>query len=104
MTIEAKVSRAFSSSMEIIADVFLEEQRPNGARLKANEGIFTFVAVDQLGNPINVPPVTPETELEKERYAAALRRRQLALIIAGKMAPEDASELKALFYPEASAQ
>ncbi|MEJ6566629.1 MAG: acyl-CoA thioesterase, partial [Flavobacteriales bacterium] len=45
-----------------------------------------------------------ETELEKERYAAALRRRQLALIIAGKMAPEDASELKALFYPEASAQ
>ena len=46
----------------------------------------------------------PETELEKERYAAALRRRQLALIIAGKMAPEDASELKALFYPEASAQ
>lgn len=104
MTIEAKVSRAFSSSMEIIADVFLEEQRPNGARIKANEGIFTFVAVDQLGNPINVPPVTPETELEKERYAAALRRRQLALIIAGKMAPEDASELKALFYPEASAQ
>ena len=90
--------------MEIIADVFLEEQRPNGARIKANEGIFTFVAVDQLGNPINVPPVTPETELEKERYAAALRRRQLALIIAGKMAPEDASELKALFYPEASAQ
>ena len=104
VTIEAKVSRAFSSSMEIIADVFLEEQRPTGARIQANEGIFTFVAVDQLGNPINVPPVTPETELEKERYAAALRRRQLALIIAGKMAPEDASELKALFYPEASAQ
>lgn len=104
VTIEAKVSRAFTSSMEVIADVFLEEQRPNGARLKANEGIFTFVAVDQLGNPINVPKIEPETELEKERFAAALRRRQLALIIAGKMEPEQATELKALFYPEESQQ
>jgi acyl-CoA hydrolase len=104
VTIEAKVSRAFSSSMEVIADVFLEEQRPNGARIKANEGIFTFVAVDQLGNPINIPEITPESELEQERYAAALRRRQLALIIAGKMEPTEATELKALFYPEASSQ
>ena len=104
VTIEAKVSRAFTSSMEVIADVFLEEQRPNGARIKANEGIFTFVAVDQLGNPINVPKIEPETELEKERFAAALRRRQLALIIAGKMEPEQTTELKALFYPEESQQ
>lgn len=104
VTIEAKVSRAFTSSMEVIADVFLEEQRPNGARIKANEGIFTFVAVDQLGNPINVPKIEPETVLEKERFAAALRRRQLALIIAGKMEPEQATELKALFYPEESQQ
>ena len=104
VTIEAKVSRAFTSSMEVIADVFLEEQRPNGARIKANEGIFTFVAVDQLGNPINVPKIEPETELEKEHFAAALRRRQLALIIAGKMEPEQATELKALFYPEESQQ
>ena len=104
VTIEAKVSRAFTSSMEVIADVFLEEQRPNGARIKANEGIFTFVAVDQLGNPINVPKIEPETELEEERFSAALRRRQLALIIAGKMEPEQATELKALFYPEESQQ
>ena len=104
VTIEAKVSRAFTSSMEVIADVFLEEQRPNGARIKANEGIFTFVAVDQLGNPINVPKMEPETALETERFAAALRRRQLALIIAGKMEPEQATELKALFYPEESQQ
>jgi len=87
VTIEAKVSRAFTSSMEVIADVFLEEQRPNGARIKANEGIFTFVAVDQLGNPINVPKIEPETALETERFAAAL-----------------ATELKALFYPEESQQ
>ena len=90
--------------MEIIADVYLEEQHPNGSRIKANEGIFTFVAVDQIGSPINVPAIHPESELEKERYAAALRRRQLALIIAGKMEPNDATELKALFYPEESTQ
>ena len=75
------------------AEVFLEEQRPNGARIKANEGIFTFVAVEQLGNPINVPKIEPETELEKERFAAALRRRQLALIIAGKMVPMESPHL-----------
>ncbi len=65
----------------------------------ANEGIYTFVAVDETGNPIPVPALTPETKLEKERYDAALRRRQLSLVLAGKLAPENASELKALFIP-----
>jgi acyl-CoA hydrolase len=55
------------------------------------------VAVDQNGQPLPVPPIEPETELEKERFASALRRRQLALILAGKMKPQDATELKALF-------
>ncbi len=104
VTIEAKVVRAFTSSMEVIADVYLEERREGQPRVKANEGIFTFVAVDQLGNPIDIPAITPETELEKLRYDAALRRRQLALIIAGKMQPSEATELKALFYPEESVQ
>jgi hypothetical protein len=44
-----------------------------------------------------VPPIVPETELEKERFAAALRRKQLSLVLAGKMKPHEATELKALF-------
>jgi len=44
--------------------------------------------------------VEPETDLEKERYEGALRRRQLALILAGKMKPSEATELKKLFLPE----
>lgn len=96
VTIEAKVSRSFSSSMEVYMEVFVEHNT-TGKRTKCNEAIYTFVAVDQLGSPINVPEVMPESEEEKRRYEGALRRRQLRLILAGKMKPEEATELKALF-------
>ena len=104
VTIEAKVSRAFTSSMEVIADVYLESKGPGEPRVKANEGIFTFVAVDGLGRPVKIPAIHPESELEQQRFDAALRRKQLALIIAGKMDPSAATELKALFYPSEGAE
>ena len=96
VTVEAKVSRAFKTSMEVFLDVWIED-RESGIRDKANEAIYTFVAVDETGRPIQVPEIEPETKLEKERYAAALRRKQLSLVLAGKMKPNDATELKALF-------
>ncbi len=96
VTVEAKISRAFKSSMEIVMDVWIED-RENGIKTKANEAIYTFVAVDEMGSPVQVPPVKPETPLEKERFKAALRRKQLSLVIAGKMKPHEATELKALF-------
>ncbi len=96
VTVEAKVSRAFKTSVEVFIDVWIED-RESGKRTKANEGIYTFVAVDETGRPIAVPEVVPETDLEKERFAAALRRKQLSLLLAGKMKPDEASELKALF-------
>jgi acyl-CoA hydrolase len=96
VTIEAKVSRAFNSSMEVFLDVFVEDA-VTGQREKCNEAIYTFVAVDQNGNPIQVPALIPETEEEKMRYDGALRRKQLALILAGKMKAADATELKKLF-------
>jgi len=96
VTIEANISRAFTSSMEVFIDVWVED-RETGSRTKANEAIYTFVAVDDTGKPVAVPPVQPETKLEKERFAAALRRKQLSLVLAGKMKPADATELKALF-------
>jgi acyl-CoA hydrolase len=67
---------------------------------KHNEAIYTFVAVDQNGAALQVPKVIPESEEEKARYDGALRRRQLSLILAGKMKPDDATELKALFLKE----
>lgn len=96
VTVEANVSRAFNSSMEIYMDVWIED-RESGLRSRANEAIYTFVAVDEMGSPVPIPPLTPETKLEKERFAAALRRKQLSLVLAGKMNPQDATELKALF-------
>lgn len=96
VTIEAKVSRSFTSSMEVFVDVFVEDQI-KGDRTKCNEAIYTFVAIDQLGCPIGVPELIPETDEEKSRYKGALRRKQLSLILAGRMKPEDATELKALF-------
>ena len=96
VTLEAKVSRAFNSSMEVFVDVFLEDPL-KGTRLKCNEAIYTFVAVDQNGGPIEVPDIIPETEEEKRRFEGALRRKQLSLILAGKMEPNDATELKKLF-------
>ena len=96
VTVEAKVSRAFKTSMEVFLDVWIED-RESGDRAKANEAIYTFVAVDETGRPIPVPEVQPETEHEKERFDAALRRKQLSLLLAGKIKPSQASELKALF-------
>ena len=96
VTVEAKVSRAFKTSMEVFLDVWIED-RESGQRTKANEAIYTFVAVDETGRPVEVPEITPETDLEKERFAAALRRKQLSLVLAGKMKPNEATELKALF-------
>ncbi|HLU51411.1 MAG TPA: acyl-CoA thioesterase [Flavobacteriaceae bacterium] len=96
VTIEAKVSRAFNTSMEVYMDVWIED-RESGAKSKANEAIYTFVAVNESGTPVPVPEIIPQTELEKERFDAALRRKQLSLVLAGKMKPKDATELQVLF-------
>lgn len=97
LSIEAKVSRAFNTSMEIFVDVWMED-RESGQRTKVNEGIYTFVAVDRTGAPIKVPELIPQTDLEKERFDGALRRKQLSLVLSKKMDPHDATELKALFF------
>lgn len=96
VTVEAKVSRAFNSSMEIYIDVWTED-RESGEKTKANEAIYTFVAVNDTGRPVKISPIKPETELEKLRFDGALRRKQLSLVLAGKMKPKEATELKALF-------
>ena len=59
--------------------------------------IFTFVAVDDKGTPVKIQQLVPETKEEIQRFEGALRRKQLSLVLAGKMKAQDATELKALF-------
>ena len=96
VTLRAQVTRSFSSSMEVRIDVVAEDI-PNSKKFESNSAYFTFVAVDQSGRPIDVPEAIPETDQEKEYFAGALRRRQLRLVLAGRMKPNDAAELKSLF-------
>ncbi|MGV3685119.1 MAG: acyl-CoA thioesterase [Daejeonella sp.] len=96
ITIEAKVTRAFNTSVEVRLSVWAENI-PSGSRVKSNEAFYTFVALDQEGRTIPVPPIQPETDEEQKLYDGALRRRQLRLVLAGKMKAHDALELKALF-------
>ncbi len=96
VTIEAKVSRSFSSSMEVVMEVYVEDHN-TGKKTISNQAMFTFVAVDLVGGTIEVPELVPVSEEEKKRFDGALRRRQLSLILAGKLSPKDAMELKTLF-------
>jgi acyl-CoA hydrolase len=97
--IEAKVSRAFTTSMEIFLKVWGEDTL-HQYKYESNEAYFTFVALDPTGKPRPVPGVIPETQQENLLFEGALRRRQLRLILGGKMKPDDANELKALFTKE----
>ncbi len=96
--LRAKVTRAFNSSMEVHIEVEAEDI-PSGKKFASNSAFFTFVAVDQSGRPIDIPQIKPETDQEQRLYDGALRRRQLRLVLAQRMKPEDANELKSIFDP-----
>lgn len=98
LTIESKVTRAFNTSMEVFLRVYGEDLQAQEKYL-SNEAYLTFVALGTNGKPKKVPELIPETKEEIKMYDGALRRRQLRLILGGKMKPQDAEELKALFVP-----
>jgi acyl-CoA hydrolase len=97
--IEARVTRAFNTSMEIYLKVFGEDSL-HQYEYESNEAYFTFVALDPNNKPRPVPTLEPTTDEEKNLFDGALRRRQIRLILGGKLKPNDANELKALFIKE----
>lgn len=98
VVLESKVTRAFNTSMEVRIDVWGENMQ-SGEKRYCNSAFYTFVAVDQSGRPIPVSKVEPETPEEKEMYDGAMRRRELRLIMAGRMKPEDATHVRKIFLP-----
>jgi acyl-CoA hydrolase len=97
--VEARVTRAFNTSMEIHLKVWGEDHIQQ-YKYKSNEAYYTYVALDASGRPRPVPQLVPETEEEKRLFEGALRRRQVRLILGGKMNPADAAELRALFVKD----
>lgn len=93
VVVESQVNRAFRSSMEVELNVWAENPRKETQR-KCNRAFYTFVALDEDGSPVPVPSVSPETDRERERYAAAAKRRDIRLVLAGRMDLEDADHLK----------
>lgn len=94
--IEAKITRVFTTSMEVHLNIWGEDIIRQH-RYKSNEAYLTFVALDSNGRAKPVTQIVPETDDEQRLFDGALRRRQVRLILGGKMKPEDAGELKALF-------
>jgi len=96
VTLNSLITRVFSSSMEIFIEVTAQNST-NKKIIKSNTAFFTFVSLNKKGKPKKTVNVYPEDESDKKLYDGALRRRQLRLILAGKMKPEDAGELKSIF-------
>jgi acyl-CoA hydrolase len=96
VTIHATVTRAFSTSMETHIEVWAENL-PTRTRYKCNEAYYTFVALDSNGRPRTVPPLQPVSEIEQSRFEGALRRRERRLVLAGRMKPSEATELRKIF-------
>lgn len=95
VTIQAQVTRAFNTSVEVRMEIFAQDL-PRATKVKTNEAYYTFVAVDPLGKPKKVDQLIPETDKEKKLFEEALRRREMRLILAGKLDPKDAPKLKKL--------
>jgi acyl-CoA hydrolase len=100
ITMNATVTRAFNTSVEVFVEVFAADIK-GGNNRKCNDAYFTFVGVEKKEDgdikPIRIPPVLPLTGDEQLKFDAALRRRELRLILAGRMKPADADNLRALF-------
>lgn len=97
VTLEAKVTRAFNTSMEVYIDVYKEDPRKVG-KIKTNDAYYTFVALDGAkGSPTKVKKIIPETDFETEQYEGALRRREVRLILGKKMEANESVALKKLF-------
>lgn len=94
--IESQVTRAFNTSMEVRIAVWAQNI-PSGTKIMSNEAFYTFVAIDENSNTVSVPKLIPESEDEIRLYSSALHRRELRLVLAGKLKPQDANGLKSFF-------
>ncbi len=89
--VQSKITRSFRTSMEMHLQVW-GENPVEQMKYPSNEAFYTFVALDDDGKPTEVPPCEPETKEEIKLYEEAATRRQIRLILNGKISPDDAGE------------
>ena len=93
VVIKSQVNRTFRTSMEVELNVWAENPLAQTYR-KCNQAFYTFVAVDEHDRPIPVPPIIPETDEERERFENAAKRRELRLLLAGRISLNDAQHIR----------
>lgn len=97
VTLKAQVTRAFNTSVEVYVEVSTHDIKGQNPR-RSNNAYFTFVALDdETKKPIKVPKLIPISEEEQRLFDGASRRREVRLVLSGRMKPEQATDLKALF-------
>ncbi len=75
ITICARITRAFTTSMEIFVQSYARKVLA-GKKYLISEAYFTFVALDEMGNASEVISLHPVTTSEKKQFNAALLRRE----------------------------
>lgn len=94
ITLEAVVTRAFKTSLEIFIEVFIHDI-VHKKHTKSNHAYFTFVALDpETLKPTPIPELIPEGEKEENLYTGAVRRREIRLVLSGRMQPSEAQNVK----------
>ncbi len=78
LRLKSQVNRVFRTSMEVGVKVWVENLQSASLR-HTSSAYLTFVALDKAGNRVVLPPVVPETEEEKRRFAEAAERRAYRL-------------------------
>jgi acyl-CoA hydrolase len=73
--LNAKVTCTFRTSMEVQVDVCSEEAL-TGNRMLTSRAFLTFVAIDESGTHVPVPPLLIETEEERRVCEDAQARRR----------------------------
>lgn len=97
ITLEASITRAFNTSVEVVVDVFATSIKGKNRR-KSNHAYFTFVAIsDEEKKPIKVPQLKPKTKAELDRYDSAPQRREMRLVLSGRIDLKDAKGIKSVF-------
>jgi acyl-CoA hydrolase len=81
--LKSQVNRVFRTSMEVGVKLWVEDLKTGEVR-HTSSAYLTFVALDENGNRIVLPPIVPETPEEQRRYEEAAERRAYRLAFKAK--------------------